>query len=164
MLLYRCGGVMFSNNLVLDILDYLDTNLYEQISINDIANSFNYNKDYIMRLFKKELGITIIEYVNKKRILLSLKKLKYNSDSILKTSLDVGFSSQEYFCEIFNKTIGVNPLKYKNFSVVGNNLSVSDINTISKKVVDLNYLFSNIDKYKHNIPPKTSVKMLSIFK
>ena len=155
---------MFSNNLVLNILDYLDTNLYKQISIDEIASSFNYNKDYIMSVFKKELSVTIIEYVNKKRILLSLNKLKYNNDSILKTSLDVGFSSQEYFCEIFTKIIGVNPMKYKKFTKVGNKISVSDRNSISKQVVDLNCLFSNIDKYKNNIPPKTTVKVLSIFK
>ena len=47
---------MFSNDLVINILNYLDNNLYTQISINEISNFFKYNKDYIMRLFKKEIN------------------------------------------------------------------------------------------------------------
>ena len=164
MLLYICGDIMFSNSLIVDILDYLDNNLYKQISINEISKTFNYNKDYIMRLFKKELNITIIEYINSKRVYFSLDKIKNSKDSILKISLDAGFSSQEYFCEMFTKTIGVSPLKYRNFTKVGNKLTISAINNINKQIVDLNYLFSNINKYKNNIPPKTTVKMLSIFK
>ena len=56
---------MFSNSLVIDILNYIDNNLYSKITINDLVYRFNYNKDYIMRLFKREIGITIIDYINK---------------------------------------------------------------------------------------------------
>ncbi|MBQ2639640.1 MAG: helix-turn-helix transcriptional regulator [Bacilli bacterium] len=155
---------MFSNDLVINILNYLDNNLYTQISINEISNFFKYNKDYIMRLFKKEINITIIDYINTKRIFLSLKKIRNTNDSILKTSLDAGFSSQEYFCEMFHKIIGVSPSKYRKSIKVGNDLSISDKNIIRKNIIKLSYLFNNVDKYKKNIPPKNTVKVLSIFK
>ena len=155
---------MFSNDLIIKILDYLDNNLYKQININEISKTFNYNKDYIMRLFKKEINMTIIEYINSKRVYFSLNKIKNTNDSILKVSLEVGFSSQEYFCEIFNKTISSSPLKYRKFTKVGSKLSNHDRNIIRKKIVNLNYKFNVIDRYKQNTPPKTTIKMLSIFK
>ena len=93
-----------------------------------------------------------------------MNKFKNYNDSILKVSLDVGFSSQEYFCEIFTKIMGASPLKYRNFTKFSNNLSILDSNTIKKHVVNLNYFFNTVDKYKKNVPPKTTVKMLSIFK
>ena len=70
---------MFSNPLVLNILDYLDLNLFRKVTINELSNTFHFNKDYLMRLFKKEIGTTIIDYMNYKRIFSSLDS-KYGTD------------------------------------------------------------------------------------
>lgn len=67
---------MFSNSLVLEILDYLDLNLFRKVTIDELANTFHFNKDYLMRLFKREIGSTIIDYMNYKRIYMSLESLK----------------------------------------------------------------------------------------
>ena len=52
------------NKLVLDVLEFIDNNLYEEISIDLIAQSFNYDNFYILKSFNKELGISIISYIN----------------------------------------------------------------------------------------------------
>ena len=49
-----------SNELIIKILNYIDECLYTKISIDELSSIYYFNKDYIMRLFKKELGITII--------------------------------------------------------------------------------------------------------
>ena len=88
--------------LITSILDYLDTNLYTKISINQISKIFFFNKDYIMRVFKNELNITIFEYINYKKVYMSLDDLVYTNDSILSIALRCGFSSQEFvFQNIF---------------------------------------------------------------
>ena len=155
---------MFSNELVVDILKYLDTNLYSKITIADLSNHFNYNKDYIMRIFKREIGLTIFEYINKKRIYNSLKEYNFTTSSILNISLNYGFYSQEYYSETFHKIIGVSPRTYQKFIKHSKNLNNTDINKILASVTSLEYSFRIIDTYQLNIKPKRQVKILSIFK
>ena len=82
---------MFSNDLVIKILNYIDNNLYKKISIEELSDLFHYNKDYIMRLFKREIGYTITNYINCKRIYNSLHSFIYNDISILNISINYGF-------------------------------------------------------------------------
>ena len=154
---------MFSNLLVIDILDYIDNNLYTKITINNLKKKFNYNKDYIMRLFKREIGITIIDYINRKRVYNSLNSLKDSDDSIILISINYGYYSLEYYSEMFKNVIGVSPSIYRKFSRFDHNISINYSNKIRKSVIELDYLFNKIDKYRDNIKPKNTVKILSIF-
>ena len=154
---------MYSNNLVLQIIEFIDNNLYIQISINDLENRFHYNKDYIMRLFKREINTTIIDYINRKRVYNSLFSYNYNN-SITSISLKYGYSSLEYYSEIFKKYVGVSPKKYYSYCLFGNNISLEDINKIRDGIASLNLFISKIDKYRKNVIPKDTVKSLSIFK
>ena len=154
---------MFSNLLVIDILNYIDNNLYTKITITSLENRFNYNKDYIMRLFKREIGVTIIDYINRKRIYNSLNSLKNTNDSIILISINYGYYSLEYYSEMFKNIIGVSPSIYRKFSRFDHTISISNSNKIRKSIIELDYLFNKIDKYKSNVIPKNTVKSLSIF-
>ena len=155
---------MFSNIIIIDILDYIDNRLYKKISIDELSDYFHYNKDYIMRLFKREIGFTITNYINKKRIYNSLNSFKNHDLSILNISIKYGFYSQEYFCEIFHRIVGVAPSIYYKF--VNNRFLVSldDTIIIQNNITKLDYDFRRISNYHSNIPPKNTVKVLSIFK
>ena len=154
---------MFSNTLILKILDYIDNNLYKKITIDELSRTFYFNKDYIMRVFKREIKTTIIEYINKKRIFTSLNELKNTNNSILKIAINNGFISQEYYSETFTKIIGVNPLTYRKFTKVGSNISYEKINIIRNSIAKLNLELNIINEYRRNVPTK-QVKTLSLFK
>lgn len=155
---------MFSNDLVRKILNYIDNNLYKKISIEELSDLFHYNKDYIMRLFKREIGYTITNYINCKRIYNSLHSFIYNDISILNISINYGFYSQEYYSEIFHKIIGVSPTTYNKFINYRSFVSIKDTNTIQKRIAKLDYDFRRINTYINNVPPKSTIKVLSIFK
>ena len=155
---------MFSNDLVIKILNYIDNNLYKKISIEELSDLFHYNKDYIMRLFKREIGYTIINYINCKKIYNSLHSFIYNDISILNISINYGFYSQEYYSEIFHKIIGVSPTTYNKFINYRSFVSIKDTNTIQKRIAKLDYDFRRINTYINNVPPKSTIKVLSIFK
>ena len=155
---------MFSNDLVIKILNYIDNNLYKKISIEELSDLFHYNKDYIMRLFKREIGYTITNYINCKRIYNSLHSFIYNDISILNISINYGFYSQEYYSEIFHKIIGVSPTTYNKFINHRSFVSIKDTNTIQKRIAKLDYDFRRINTYINNVPPKSTIKVLSIFK
>ena len=154
---------MKKKELITNILDYLDTNLYTKISINQISKIFFFNKDYIMRVFKNELNITIFEYINYKKVYMSLDDLIYTNDSILSIALRSGFSSQEYFSEIFKKIIGINPSTYRKFYKYRNILDINLANRINENVIKLDNTMNYIDNYRKTVKRK-DVLVLSIFK
>ena len=154
--------VIYMNELVLKILDYIDNNLYKKITMDELSRVFFFNKDYIMRTFKKELRMTIIDYINRKRIYNSLEELKTTDDMMLKVALKHGYVSQEYFSEIFSKYMGVNPLTYRKFTKVNTTISYEDISLIRKNLVELKYQLDKIEKYRNNIEQENT-KVLSRF-
>ena len=73
---------MNQRKLIIEILNYIDNNIYKKITISEISRIFYFNKDYIMRLFKREIGLTIFEYINSRKIYLSLSSYKNEKYSI----------------------------------------------------------------------------------
>lgn len=152
-----------NNSLVRQLLNYIDDNIYAKISMDELSRIFYFNKDYIMRLFKKELNTTIIDYINKRRIYSSLESLKNTQDSILKIALMHGFTSQEYYTEMFIKIMGVNPNTYRKFTKNNPSLSEEELSIVRKNLTELKYLLDQITNYKQFVPKET-VKRLSRYR
>ena len=159
---------MYSNDLICDILIYINENIYSKISIDDLEKRFFYNRFYIMKLFKKEINLTIVDYINKIRIYNSLKLMKNNNYSLLKISLKSGFYSLEYFSETFKKIMGFKPLVVKKY--LQNNSNISDTNMFKvrisiNKLYETNNIMTNyLSKRKpKNRPVKSLSKFSNIF-
>ncbi len=154
---------MYSNELVVKILNYIDDNLYKRITMDEISSIFYFNKDYLMRIFKKELDITIMDYINKRRIYNSLDLLKNSDDLIIKIALNSGYSSLEYYSETFTKVLGVSPLTYRKFTRVNSQISDDELNIIREKLPEISLLLKRIDIYKNNIK-RSEVKKIGLFR
>ena len=154
---------MYSNELVVKMLNYIDDNLYKRITMDEISSIFYFNKDYLMRIFKKELDITIMDYINKRRIYNSLELLKNTDDLVIKIALNSGYSSLEYYSETFTKILGVSPLTYRKFTKVYSQISDEELEIIRTRLPDISSLLKRIDIYKNNIK-RSEVKKISLFK
>ena len=154
---------MYSNELVVKMLNYIDDNLYKRITMDEISSIFYFNKDYLMRIFKKELDITIMDYINKRRIFNSLELLKNTDDLVIKIALNSGYSSLEYYSETFTKILGVSPLTYRKFTKVNSQISDKELEIIRTRLPDISSLLKRIDIYKNNIK-RSEVKKISLFK
>jgi AraC-like DNA-binding protein len=153
---------MYSNELVCNILDYLDKNINTDLSIDLISSIFCYDKFYIMKRFKKEIGTSIFNYINAIKVYNSLKFFK-NDDSILKIALESGFNSLEYFSEIFKKVMGVNPTAYRYFVKYDIRVKDNEVTTIINSLVKLDELKSFITFYRRRVKPSSAlVKKLSL--
>ena len=154
---------MHSKKLICDILIYINQNINKNITIDELSNIFFFDKFYIMKLFKKELNITIINYINAIRIYNSLKDFKYNNN-IMRIALNNGFNSIEYFSETFKNVLKISPREYKYFIKRNNKLTLNKIIDIRISIANLQYLKDKTNKYINNRPPEeTKVKILSIF-
>lgn len=149
---------MYSNDLVCDILIYINNNYKRDISIDYISNYFSYNRFYIMKLFKREIGDSIINYINKLKIYKSMQLLG-NDKSILNISISSRFNSLEYYSEIFKKYIGISPSKYKNlYNLANKEMVINNLNNLRR-------LFQYVDNYLSRREPKQlPVYRRSIFK
>ena len=152
---------MISNSLVCDILEFINKNINEKITIDDLTYEFNYNRYYIMKLFKKELDISIVNYINYKRIYNSLSSLRENK-SILMIALNNGFYSQEYYAEIFKKVIGTAPITYKSFIKNRHLSKQKNEDILITNLIDLEDVMDKVNNYIKR--RKTDSKIKSIFK
>ena len=156
---------MYSNELVCSILDYIDINVNRKISIEDIALKFYYNRYYIMKLFKRELGISINNYINYIRIENSLKEFYNSNYSITRIALNNGFYSLEYYSEVFSKIIGVSPRVYLNYCKSRFSISYEELDIISSNLILIKSVIDKANRYRKNKKPEgIPVLKRSIFK
>lgn len=100
--------------LVKKIIFYLNQNASKQIVRWQLAESINVSEDYLTRIFHKELGLSLWEYLNRFRIHIATKMLLETNDSIFEISEKSGFQDQAYFCRVFKKIYGFPPGKLRN--------------------------------------------------
>lgn len=100
--------------IIKQALTFIDLNLSSNLTVKKVALEVNLSPDYLTRLFKKELGVTVITYINQKRIYRSLKLLKTTNLSIEEIGDLIGLSNTSYFYTLFKREIGISPKQYRN--------------------------------------------------
>jgi len=96
------------NRRVLEIMEYLDENLAEQIDIDRLAERFFISKFYMMRLFQKETGTTIYAYLTQRR-LLKARELMDSGMRAMESCYACGFHSYSSFTRAYGKYFGTTP-------------------------------------------------------
>ena len=102
-----------SQKKVNDIISFLHDHLCENISIPDIAGHFYLNPDYIARLFKSHMHISIGRYISLQRISAAEEMLRTGS-TVGEVCEALGYSSYAYFFKTFQKITGISPSQYRN--------------------------------------------------
>ncbi len=95
--------------LVKKSIAYLNKNASLQISRWQLAAAVNISEDYLTRIFRKEIGISPWDYLNRYRIQLASKMLTQTGASVNEIARDIGFQDQAYFCRVFKKIKGFPP-------------------------------------------------------
>ena len=84
------------NPKVIDILEYINGHLTDELNINAIAETFFISRYYMMRLFKQETGFTIGSYISQKRLLLG-RELIASGTSAAQAAYECGFKDYSTF-------------------------------------------------------------------
>ncbi|MBP7177111.1 MAG: AraC family transcriptional regulator [Thermoclostridium sp.] len=103
---------IFSRQIV-KCVDYIYNNLHKRILITELAQYTGLNPSYLSRLFKKQTGVTITEYIQNKKIETARNMLQFSSYLPSQIASILAFPSQSYFIEVFRKKIGMTPKKYQ---------------------------------------------------
>lgn len=103
---------LFSKAVIMG-LDYVYDHLQEKITLTDIAAYLSLTPQYFSKLFRKETGITLSEYILQKRIEAAKNMLRYSKYSASEISNYLCFSSQSHFVHCFHKQVGMTPKVYQ---------------------------------------------------
>lgn len=94
--------------------NYIFTHLYGDITLTILAEIVTLNPSYLSSLFKKEVGISLNEYIQRAKVDESKKLMTYTRHSISEISTLLNFHDQSHFTKIFKKHTGISPKQYKN--------------------------------------------------
>lgn len=95
------------------IKKYVDEHFLEELTISLIAKTFYCNETTLQHNFKKNVGVSLIEYVLQKRLSEAVNWLTISNISVSKVCEKSGFTNVSYFIYYFKKRYGVTPKKYR---------------------------------------------------
>lgn len=95
------------------VITCIDTDITADLSLKTLARTLSVNPSYLSTLFKKETGVTLTEYVNKKRVEKAKQLLKIGNVQIQTVAQSCGMLDVNYFTKIFKKYAGVTPREYR---------------------------------------------------
>ena len=96
-----------------DVMDYIRGRYVEELSLAGLATHFGFNPSYLSRLFARQAGVHIFEYVNRVRIQKSCLLLKRSSMSIVEIAFAVGYNNLSHFNRYFRRIMGMSPREYR---------------------------------------------------
>lgn len=122
--LYQLAAIMYAKQVastknnqmsyqVERILCYISGNIFQQISLSDLADYMHLSSNYICNIFSKEMGISIQQYIQREKINIACNLLKFSDRPISTISSYMGYKSQSNFTSIFHKWKNMTPLEYR---------------------------------------------------
>ena len=101
------------NETVTRIRKFVEENLENRISREMIAEQLYFSTDYISRIFKKETGQSLSEYIMLRKIERARALVAEGKDNIGDIAGKLGYNNFSYFSEIFRRVTGYLPSDYR---------------------------------------------------
>lgn len=94
------------------VIDYLHQHYAEKITGSAISQALNMDFDYLNRLFKKQLNITVFTYLNRVRVNKAKELLLEGHRKAHEIANEVGYCDEFYFSKMFKKEVGISPSEW----------------------------------------------------
>lgn len=94
-------------------LAYIHQHYMNAISRGDICAVLGISENYLSRLFREELGLTLVEFINRYRTAMARQLLRETGTPITIVAQQVGFDDPAYFSRVFARYVGVSPRQYR---------------------------------------------------
>jgi transcriptional regulator GlxA family with amidase domain len=107
------GQKSHSDEVVKKAQAYIENNLHEKISVEELSSRFAVGRRNFDRRFIKATGNTPVEYSQRVKIESAKKSLETSRKTINEVMYDVGYSDIKAFREVFRKITGMSPLQYR---------------------------------------------------
>lgn len=102
-----------TNTYLAQIIQFIRLHITDKLTLKAIASKASISTASLYRLFKRELGISPVEFIIRERIKLSKRLLKDDTRYIKNISFEVGFEDANYFIRAFKNHEGITPKQYQ---------------------------------------------------
>ena len=137
-----------NTNTILKIEAYMNDNYKERLTLNNIADHFNYTVPYLSRLFKAQTGKNFGTLYDTLRINYSLNDLLQTNKNIEEIAIKNGFENSRSFVRAFKSIYDINPSDYrKQFMTKKNDTPFVDKKLLKKNALDR--ILSRYDNFGH---------------
>jgi AraC-like DNA-binding protein len=104
------------------IIESVEEYVYKKLSLDELSASLNMSKSNIIRVFKKEYGITPYEYLLSRKMSAAKLLLENTSMTVKQIADKICISDEHYFSSLFLARVGMRPRDYRNKKIRGKNL------------------------------------------
>lgn len=102
------------------VINYIENNIKEEMSIEELAQMASLSKFYFHRIFSSTTKISLMEYIRIRRISNAAQELVNSNKSIIEIAFDYQFNSHEAFSRAFKNIYGISPREYRNNKLIIN--------------------------------------------
>ncbi len=96
-----------------EVVEYVSANYLERMTIDELAFLFKTNRATLCREFKRETGITLVCFVNRKKIERAKEKILTTQKTFTQIAEEMNFESIHYFTRFFKKMTGETPKEFR---------------------------------------------------
>ncbi|NUU76737.1 helix-turn-helix domain-containing protein [Paenibacillus xylanilyticus] len=100
-------------SVVHEITEYIRSHCGEDLTRNSLGEIVFLNPDYLARLFKKEMGISLGHYVIRTRLAAARRLLETSAQSVHAIACSVGYTNYSHFAKLFKQEVGCSPNEYR---------------------------------------------------
>lgn len=109
----NCDFEIDATPLVRNVCVFLSKNLGNDITMENVAESLQYNKDYLGKSFKQEAGVTFKSFFTMVKMEYAKKLIATGNYKNYEIADKLGYSGADYFTKIFKEITGMTPAAYK---------------------------------------------------
>lgn len=102
-----------TSKLIKQALGFLHQNFDHPIKRQDIASAVGVNPNYLNRIFRQEMRLSPLEYLNRLRIRKAKELLSQTQDTVTRIASQVGFDDAAYFSRVFHRLTGKSPQQFR---------------------------------------------------
>ncbi len=99
--------------MIAQALDYISKNYQEEMKVGDLAQACHISETHFRRVFKENMNMSVVEYINLVRIQAACELMKKTSSSMEEIARIVGFETVSTFNRNFKKIVGLSPYHWK---------------------------------------------------
>lgn len=103
--------------MIRKISDYIENNLEQRLTLDDIAVVAGYSKFHLNRLFSEQVGCTIHKHIQNRRLAVAAEKLLSTEEPVAAIALDANYGTQQSFSYAFKQQYGHSPQAYRTLAV-----------------------------------------------
>ncbi len=106
--------VVMSNDVMSEMIDYIDINLASKISLNQLCSEYHISASYCCKLFKKYFDKPLGTYILERRMEHAKQLLRMTSLPVQNIAIKCGFDDYFYFAKKFKQYVQLTPSQYRN--------------------------------------------------